>query len=146
MASTITALAHQASALVEVSPDEALAFMADPEALGHWALGSMATRPDGPDGVWTGASVFDGGRSWMHLETDAERRIVYYHIGTVEHRRPRIMARIMPHGAHAIITLLAWREPDMDDARWQRLEKSHELEILIIQAQCPQWVARRRQP
>lgn len=142
MAGELHDIAHQASVLVEVPADDAFAFMADPVALGRWAIGCLETRPDGPEGVWTGTSIFDGGRSWLHIEADPARRQVEYHIGTQALRRPRIMARVVPRGAAAaIVTLLAWREPDMDDARWDRLVRSHELEVLIIQAHCPRWVA-----
>ena len=37
-----------------------------------------------------------------------------------------------------LVSLIAWRDIDMDDARWQRLIACHEAEILLIKAQIEQ--------
>ena len=42
-----------------------------------------------------------------------------------------------------VVTLVAWRDASMSDARWERLVASHEVEIRMIQAQVG---ARKRRP
>ncbi|MET3927405.1 SRPBCC family protein [Devosia sp. 2618] len=137
-------LAHSVSVKVDASPEDAFDFMIDPDALGRWALGCMDLQRDGLDGVYTGTSIFDGSRSWLHIEADRIQHVVHYHLGNAEVRKPRIQARVSQVGDEVTVTLLAQRGADMDDARWERLRRSHELEILIIQAHCPQWVSRSR--
>lgn len=135
---------HKTSVTVDLPVADVLDFMADPKALGRWALGCLGLTLDGPDGVYVGTSIFDGSRSWLHIETDPSQGVVTYHIGSIESRKPRIQALVRPSGRGASITLLAQRDPGMDEARWERLVRSHELEILIIEAHCPQWVEGRR--
>src|SRR5690606_1817713 len=102
---------HSVAVHVGVSAADALDFMADPAALGRWALGCLGLVPDGPAGVYTGTSIFDGSRSWLHIETDRATGMVTYHIGSVETRKPRIQARTEEAAGGATITLLAQRDP-----------------------------------
>ena len=132
---------HRASAICRVPGALALAFLADGVQLGHWALGCWQTREVG-NGVVQGHSLFDGQPGWVRPVTDAERMTVTYHVGgSPETLRPRIQATVEPGAAFGEgddccrITLHASRTPDMDDDRWLRLVRCHEVEVLLIQSQ-----------
>jgi hypothetical protein len=131
---------HCATALVGVPADRAYAFLVDPVALGRWSLGCMDLEPIG-DGVYRGHSLFDGSEGWLSIDGDPQRRVVDYHVGTLEARSPRISARVVPGPvcglapSECYISLLAWRSASMDAARWQRLCASHAAEIWLIKAQ-----------
>jgi hypothetical protein len=45
---------------------------------------------------------------------------------------------VAPAPGGCVVSLHARRTPDMDDARWLRLVRCHEVEILLIQAQLEQ--------
>src|SRR5918993_2102050 len=127
--------AHCASAHCQASPDAALAFLADGLALGRWALGCWQTEAVG-GGVVRGRSLFDDQPSWVRPVADAAAMTVTYHVGAApDALQPRIRARIEPGAdtGSCRISLLASRG-DMDDDRWLRLVRCHELEVLLIQA------------
>ena len=132
---------HSASAVCSVPAARALAFLADGVRLGGWALGCWDTRDVG-DGVVRGRSLFDGQPGWVRPVADAERMTVNYHVGgSPETLHPRIHATVEPGPAfgegddRCRIGLHATRTPDMDDARWLRLVRCHEVEVLLIQSQ-----------
>jgi len=132
---------HCASALCRVPAARALAFLADGVQLGHWALGCWQTREVG-DGVVRGHSLFDGQPGWVRPVADEGRMTVTYHVGgSPETLRPRIHATVEPGSAFGEgddccrISLHASRTPDMDDDRWLRLVRCHEVEVLLIQSQ-----------
>lgn len=138
----MTELVHSVAALLEVPAAAAFDFMADPVALGGWSLGCMATEPDGPDRIHRGRSLFDGATGHFRIEADPAHWSIDYHLGPPGRMVPRIAARITPGPicgyaeTASLVTLLAWRQRDMDDARWHRLCASHEVEILLIKSQC----------
>jgi hypothetical protein len=131
---------HCATTLVGVPADRAYAFLVDPVALGRWSLGCMDLTHVG-NGVYRGRSLFDGGEGWLSIDGDPQRRVVDYHVGTLDQRLPRISARVVPGPvcglapAECYVSLLAWRARSMDEARWQRLFASHAAEICLIKAQ-----------
>ncbi len=109
--------------------------------MARWNLGLWNTREVGA-GVFTGESLFGGGASWVRVSADASRGLVDYAVGADPGSlEPRIQARIQPgaelgHPADTcVVTLFAWRTPQMDDARWQRLQAAHDVEIDLIRAQ-----------
>lgn len=131
---------HTASALCEVPARQAYEFLCDGLQLGHWALGSWQTEAAG-DGVVRGRSLFDGQPSWVRPVGDAARLAVAYHVGAApDALRPRIHAVVEPvaapddRGEQCRVSLNATRTPDMDDARWLRLVRCHEVEVLLIQS------------
>jgi hypothetical protein len=67
---------------------------------------------------------------------DPVRLQVDYYVGTNAARlATRAMTRVVPRGRRScIVSLIAWRERSMVDARWERLVACHEVEILLIQA------------
>lgn len=126
---------HIAQADCPVPSSTALAFLADGLRLGRWGLGSMDTVEVSP-GVVRGTSLFDGSHSYIRPVADAAAGTVTYHVGSDPSRlTPRIHARVSPAPGGCTVSLHARRSPDMDDARWQRLVRCHEVEILLIQAQ-----------
>lgn len=131
---------HCASVLCKVPAHQAFAFLADGLALGQWALGSWQTAPVG-DGVVRGLSLFDDQPTWVRPVGDLASLTITYHVGSSpDSLRPRISAVVqagetMGHGANCCrVSLHALREPGMDDARWLRLVRCHEVEVLLIEA------------
>ncbi|WMS42378.1 hypothetical protein RDV64_20305 [Acuticoccus sp. MNP-M23] len=135
-------LSHIATARLAVPAEIAFEFITDPLSLGRWSFGCWSTQRTPEEGLYTGTSLFDKSETWFHVETDAEQLTATYHVGTRLARSPRIVARVvrgstcnLGDGA-CYVSLIAWRAADMDDARWERLRRAHDLEILLIQAQC----------
>ena len=131
---------HRASVICPVPAAQALAFLADGVQLGRWALGCWQTRDVG-NGVVQGHSLFDGQPGWVRAVADAARMTVTYHVGgSPETLSPRIHATVEPGTAFGErddccrISLHASRTPDMDDDRWLRLLRCHEVEVLLIEA------------
>jgi len=126
---------HSASADCAVPAAQALAFLADGLQLGTWALGAWQTEAAG-EGVVRGHSLFDGAPSFVRPVADAAQGTVTYHVGGApDALRPRIRAVVEALGEAACrVHLQAERTTDMDDARWLRLVRCHELEVLLIQA------------
>ena len=83
-----------------------------------------------------------GSAAWLRPVGDPERLTVDYHLGSdPQHLVPRIMARVVPgpvtgrSAGRCLVSIVAWRDTGMDDARWRRLVACHEAEILLIKAQ-----------
>lgn len=137
----MNSLSHMATALVDAPADVVFDFLSDPLKLGNWALGSFATEPTATPGVYKGRSLFDGAVGALHIESDPAHLSILYFVGTETKRFPRIAARVVPGPACGLAedecyaSLLAWRTASMDNARWDRLCKSHEVEILMIAGQ-----------
>ena len=134
-------LAHSCTALVAVDAVTAFEFLADPQALGGWALGCWATTT-GEQGRFRGHSLFSGAETWGRIDADPVRLVIDYHVGAApDELSPRISARVVPGpvtgrpGHVCLVTLTAWRGVGMDDARWQQLVAAHEAEILLIKGQ-----------
>ena len=89
--------AHCATALVDVPADRAYAFLVDPAALGRWSLGCMDLVHVG-SGIYRGRSLFDGGEGWLSIDGDPQRRVIDYHVGTMQERAA---AHLRPRGAGA---------------------------------------------
>jgi hypothetical protein len=137
----MTDVAHACTALVAVDAQTAFAFLADPKALGGWALGCWDASVD-PTGRFYGVSLFSGEETWGRVEADPARLVIDYLVGSrPDALSPRISARVVPGpvtGRPAevcLITLTAWRGAGMDDARWRQLVAAHEAEILLIKGQ-----------
>ena len=137
---------HCVSVLCHVPARQALDFLANGLELGRWALGCWDTVPVGDDMV-RGRSLFDGQSSYVRPVADRARQRVTYHVGGTPHAlSPRIQAFVEPvepveaggPSAACRIVLHAERGPDMDDARWLRLVRCHEVEVLLIQSRLAQ--------
>lgn len=131
---------HAVARLCGASVQAALALLSTAAGLARWNLGLWHTSEQGP-GLLAGVSLFGGGRGLARVQVDAERGWVDYQVGADEQALvARIQARVQPGPelGHAegtcVVTLMAWRTAQMDDARWQRLCAAHEVEIEMIRA------------
>ena len=134
-------LSHCVTAECAVPAEKAFSFMMDGKRLGQWAIGAFNTTVRS-DGVFVGTSLFDGSTIYGRSVGDPQRMVIDYHVGSSADRlTPRIMAKIVPGpvsgrpAGTCLVTMIAWRDAGMDDARWHRLKVSHEAEIVLIQAQ-----------
>ena len=125
-------------------------FLTDGLAVGRWALGSFDAQKVGQDLI-RGRSLFDGAEVLYRPVGDPGRLIVDYHVGTDPTSLvPRVMARVIPGEAtgrdtgSCLVTLVAWRDASMSEARWARLVACHDVEILLVQAQLAEGSRHRR--
>ena len=137
----MTDLAHACTVLVEVDAKIAFAFLADPKALGGWALGCWDASVD-ETRRFRGRSLFSGEETWGRVDADAPRLVIDYLVGSrPDDLLPRISARVVPGPATGrpdgvcLITLTAWRTAGMDDARWRQLVAAHDAEIFLLKGQ-----------
>jgi hypothetical protein len=136
----VGALSHCVTAECAVPARRAYEFLSDGVAVGRWALGSFDARRVGPN-LFRGRSLFDGAEVLYRPVGDAARLIVDYHVGTSPRALvPRVMARVVPGEStgrgrrSCLVSLLAWRDASMSEARWERLIACHEVEIRLVQA------------
>jgi hypothetical protein len=136
----VASLSHCVTAECAVPARRAYEFLSDGLAVGRWALGSFAARRVGPN-LFRGRSLFDGAEVLYRPVGDAARLIVDYHVGTSPRALvPRVMARVVPGEStgrsrrSCLVSLLAWRDASMSEARWERLIACHEVEIRLVQA------------
>lgn len=131
-------LSHCTSVACAVPAAQAYALLADPGAIGSWALGCWdAERVD--ETTIRGTSLFDGSSGLVRVVPDERRLAVDYLVGADEDSLVhRISSRVVdgpalgrPEGS-CVVTLLAWRTAGMDDARWAQLVAAHEAEILLL--------------
>ena len=115
-----------------------MAFLADPERLSSWAVGMGETTVHA-DGLIEGA--FPGTKEpiWARIDADPGRSTIHYHLGPdPDSLAPRIMIRVVPGNVlegdprACVVSLIAWRQEGMDDARWEGLKSGHEREIREI--------------
>ena len=133
-------LSHCVTAECAVPARRAYDFLTDGVAVGRWALGSFDAQRVGQN-LFRGRSLFDGAEVLYRPVGDAARLIVDYHVGTNPRALvPRVMARVVPGEAtgrtrrSCLVTLVAWRDASMSDARWELLMACHEVEIRLVQA------------
>ena len=133
-------LSHCVTAECAVPARRAYDFLTDGVAVGRWALGSFDAQRVGQN-LFRGRSLFDGADVLYWPVGDAARLIVDYHVGTNPRALvPRVMARVVPGEATSrtrrscLVTLVAWRDASMSDARWELLMACHEVEIRLVQA------------
>ncbi len=119
---------------------QVLTFMADPQKLGIWALGSWNASVD-ETGLIKGFSIKDGSRIFVRISSDESRGLIDYHVGARSDQLvPRIFARVFPGTAfggndqESGLMISALRTDDMDDARWKDLQETHAVEIGLIKA------------
>ena len=130
--------AHICSVAVDRPAADAIAFLADPEKLSSWAVG-MGETTIHPDGTVEGAFPGTGQPIWARIDADPGRGIILYHLGPdCDTLVSRIMVRVVPGSAlggrpeSCVVSMIAWRQECMDDARWEGIESGHEREILDL--------------
>ena len=131
-------LAHICSVAVDRPARAAMAFLEAPRNLSTWAVGMGETTVHA-DGMIEGA--FPGTKQpiWARIDPDRGRSIIVFHLGPdPDSLVPRIMVRVVAGSVlggdpgTCVVSLIAWRQEFMDDARWAGLEAGHEREILEI--------------
>jgi hypothetical protein len=137
----MTVLSHIITRHVSVPARYAFDFLSDPIQLGRWSLGCFATQAADKPGVFTGLSLYDGGRGWFSIKPDATLLSIDYLVGEMNDLVHRISARVItgPQIGYpaetCLVTLMAWRAMGMDDERWARLCAAHEAESFLIKSQ-----------
>jgi hypothetical protein len=127
-------LQDSVSIVISATPDRVIAFLMNTQEMQRWSLGTWTIAPRG-DGLHEGTSLFNGSKILFRIEADAASGFVRWWLGkTPETLSPRILAQIMPgpEPFSAILTLMAWRLPDMDAHRWRRMKATHALEVCLI--------------
>ncbi len=131
---------HSASIEVRCDATTALAYLADGIRQGEWALGSIDRRQEGPD-LFTGISMFGGGREYIRIRPDPVHGVIWYDVGRAPASlRTLALIRVLPGEllgrpeGTCVVTLLAWRPHGVPDADWQRTAVAHETEMYIIKA------------
>lgn len=127
--------AHVCSAAVGRPAGDAIAFLADPRKLSSWAVGMGETTVH-PDGTIEGAFPETKQPIWARIDADPGRGTIHYHLGPDPGSlAPRIMVRVVPGRVlggdpeSCVVSMIAWRQEAMDDARWEALKSGHEREI-----------------
>ncbi len=130
--------AHICSAAVDRPAADAMAFLQAPEKLARWAVGLGEARVH-PDGTVKGAFPDTGEPIWARIDADPDRGTILYHLGPdPDFLVARIMIRVVPGDVlerdpqSCVVSLIAWRQAGMDDARWDGLRSGHEAEILEL--------------
>ena len=130
--------AHICWAAVDCPAGDALAFLRAPEKLASWAVG-LGEATVHADGTIEGAFPATGQPIWARIDADPERSAIWYHLGPDRDSLvPRIMIRVVPGDVlegdpgTCVVSLIAWRQASMDDARWDGLRSGHEREILEL--------------
>ena len=115
-----------------------MSFLADPEKLSTWAVGMGETTVHA-DGTIEGAFPGTGAPIWARIDADPGRGTILYHLGfDPDALVPRIIVRVVPGSVlgsdpeSCVVSLVAWRQEAMDDARWEGLKSGHEREILDL--------------
>ena len=130
--------AHICSIRVDRPAPAALAFLADPDRLSSWAAGMGETTVHA-DGVIEGAFRGTKRPIRVRIDPDPDRSTIHYHLGPdPDSLVPRIMIRVVPGSVlegdcrACVVSMIAWRQEGMDDARWEGLKSAHEREIREI--------------
>ncbi len=137
-------LCHSSSCEIRACAQEAFDYLSDGAAQGEWALGSMKRRRIDTN-LYSGISIFDNAKLYVRIDADADRFIIFYHVGQdVSRLQPRNVIRIVPGSVIGmtdeicLVTLLSWRDAGVDENRWKLTCVSHETEMFIIKNRIEQ--------
>ncbi len=135
-----TPTADSATAVIAKPAQEVFDFMADPHRLDLWSFGTWRVEV-APDGLVKGTAIYDGSHTFVRIDADPARLLIDYAIGTApDALSPRIFARVTPGDVlgldpdKAMLSVVALRTADMDEARWQGLTTAHAFETGLIRA------------
>ena len=130
--------AHICSARIDCPAGAAMAFLQAPENLSSWAVG-MGETTIHADGTIEGVFPDTKQPIWARIDADTGRATIHYHLGSdPDSLVPRIIVRVVPGDVlegdpqSCVVSLIAWRQETMDDARWEGLKSGHEREIREI--------------
>ena len=86
---------HSSTIQVNAPTDVAFEYLSDGVAQGDWTLGSMNRRKLG-DNLYSGNSIFDDTELFVRIDADADRLMIYYHVGMdIEDLQPKNVVRIV---------------------------------------------------
>ena len=127
--------AHICSAMADCSANAAMTFLTAPEKLASWAVGMGKTKIH-EDDLIEGISPDTGEPIWARISPNWDHHTIYYHLGTNRTNLvPRIIIQIVPgdvlqkKGKCCIVSMIAWRQENMSNIRWENLKSRHETEI-----------------
>ncbi len=130
--------AHICSTRVSRSTEEVIAFLSAAEKLPLWAVGLGETRLHA-GGLIEGTFPDSGLPIWARIDPDPVRGTIHYYLGNrPDDLVPRIMICVVPprvlrsSDSSCVVSMVAWRQDDMDDLRWRSLCYGHESEIIEI--------------
>ena len=113
-------------------------FLSAPENLARWAAGMGNARVHA-DGTVEGAFPQTMQPIWARIDADPARCTIHFHVGAEPGSLvARIMIRVVSGDVlqadprTCVVSMMAWRQASMDDARWDGLKSGHESEILEI--------------
>ena len=131
----ISYFGHQATRHVKVRVDQAFDYLSHAPSLGEWSLGCFQVQPVTAE-VVVGSSLFRTGKAYVKIEALKELGLIRFWVGsTPDQLAPRILATVFAYGEQALVSLIAYRQPDMTDERWAVLKRTHETELDLIKAQ-----------
>ncbi len=137
-------ICHSSTCEVQATAEQAFEYLIDGLAQGEWTLGSMERRRL-DDNLYVGISIFDKVELYVRIDADADRLIIFYHVGTdIAQLQPRNVIRIVPGPVigkadnECLVTLLSWRNAGVSDDRWKLTCVSHETEMFIIKNRIEQ--------
>ena len=125
---------------VNVSANAAFEYLREPLNLGKWALGCWDTQATDEPGLYKGTSLFDQQTTFFKFQINEELGLIDSHLGDKDALKPRISIRVIAGEVYGnlptfcLVTIDAWRDAGMDDARWRQLCMCHETEILLVKA------------
>lgn len=129
-----------ASTEIAKSAEEVFRFMADASKLDLWSFGTWRIKKL-QDNLVQGKTMHTGSTIFVRVLPHPEQRLIDYQVGnTIDTLKSRIFARVVAgdeFGAKpdsCLLTMIALRATDMDEARWQGLKDTHRVEVGLIKS------------
>ncbi len=124
---------------VNIDADKLLRFISDPIKLGEWAYGSFRPIEAVGNNVYSGTSLYDGGKTSFRINVYEKFHQVDYEVGYLGGELlPWIVGRVIPgpvvglESGKSLVTLMAWRHKDWSDEDWRLVCASHEAEVFRL--------------
>mgnify|MGYP001571366076 CR=1 FL=1 len=130
--------AHTNTIAIHATPEDAVAFLKDPENLPRWAVGfAKSVRNDG--GKWT--VVTGGGEFGVRIAAEPALGVVDFYMSPVPGIEGLAASRVIPSGSGIEYVFTQFQAPDMPDEIFEKNIKAvgHELTVLkaLLEIECP---------
>ena len=129
-----------ASITIERNVETVFNFMSDPNNMDLWSFGTWRIKVNN-DGLVHGRSIFDGSAAFVRIQPNERNYLIDYWVGSDSKRLvPRIFVRITSGEVtgsatqDCIMSMIALRNEDMNDERWDRLVTAHAFEVQLIKS------------